>query len=149
MTQRNNSTTADGEVDIQAAAALVLQREAQRKTQAKDSARKRHIRRQKEQLAAIEQLRQSLEVIKRINVAVAVVVLLGLVFIDWTLSETQQDIAEIERKLSQTHDDLAEIEREVDDVTSSLQRPLETLLLGEKIDAKLPSLNEGNAEVQE
>lgn len=146
MTQRTKNNARGGEVDIQAAAALVLQREQQRKSQASDRARKRHGQRHKKQLAAVEQMRRSLEVTKWFIVGIAVVVLLGITFLSVKLNQSQQNLAEIERKFTQLEEDVAQIEREVDRFKSSVTEPLESLgrSIGEKIDAKLNALMEGN-----
>lgn len=151
MAPKHRPGILDGDTDKPAAAALVLQREQERKEQAKARARKQYGQRQRKQLAAVEQMGKSIEVIKGLLVGIAVVVTLGVAFLSWSLSETREDIAEIRTNFTDVVADVAEIERQVDQVKSSLPRPIESLgrKLGEQLDSKLPSLSKGKPEGSE
>ena len=125
----NDTETDSNDIaDLKAAAELVLERERRQKLRAEQRARKRQRQQQQEQLAAVQRMLQSIEVIKWCIVGIATVMFLGLVIGIWTLVQVQNEVAEIERQ--------------VDHVRESLRHPMESLgqSFGRDLDAKLEQL---------
>lgn len=128
MTKNNITEAPTGQDEMQSAAALVLQQERQRKRRANVRARRLHRKRQKEQLAAVQRMHYSVEVIKWCMIGIATVMFISLVILIWTIIKVQNDVAVIERQ--------------VDHVRESLRHPMESLgrTFGKELDEKLNSV---------
>lgn len=137
MKKEKQQDASGQESDIQAAAALVLERERRRGRMLAVRERRRQRRQRKEQLAAVQRMRQSIEVIKWCIVGIASVMFVGLVIGIVTLMRVQTEVAEIERN--------------VDHVREAMRHPMQSLgaSFGEELDEKLQSLIGTNKEPQD
>lgn len=122
-----NSDKSPDQVGVEAAE-LILERERRRRERKKAKAARERRKREAEQLAAVQRMQQSIEIIKWCIVGIATVMFLGLCIGIFTLVQVQREVSEIERQ--------------VDHVKERLSHPLESIggMFGRELDSKLESL---------
>ena len=138
----------DSSDDVQAAANLVLEREAERIQRSKTRSRKQRQVREKAQLAAVHRMQQSIEVMKWCMVGIATVMFLGIVIAIWTLSavhgqveQVRAEVAKFQPQVERVVDEVTDIVDEVQRVRESLHNPMQSVgaAFGKELDEKLKS----------
>ena len=155
-TSTTKSTPMTTQQELKAAAELVLKKEEKRIHRAEMRARRQRRKREKEQLAAVQHMQQSIEVMKWCIVGIAAVMFLGIVIAVWVLvllnskvHEVQADLDElrpgveevvetVERVVVQVGDAVDEVAR----VREALRNPMESIggSIGRNLDSKIQTL---------
>ena len=143
---KNDSLTQD---EMQSAAEMVLERERKRKRRAAVRERRRQAQREKEQLAAVQRMHTSIEVIKWCIVGITTVMVLGILLAIWTLVQVRGEVTKVQAEVEKVQPhverivgEVTDIVDEVEKVRESLRHPMETvgMMFGQELDAKLRAL---------
>jgi cell division protein FtsL len=124
-TRSKNEESAD--VDLHAAAELVLERDATRRKRNAARARRRQRQREKEQLAAVQRMRQSIEVMKWCMVSITIVMFLGILIAIWTLTSLNSELGKVHDEVEKARPQVERVITEVNEVVDQVQRVRETL----------------------
>ncbi len=127
---------------------MVLEKEQKRKERAVRRAHRRSQQREKDQLAAIRRMQDSIELMKKCIVVITTIRVLGVVTAIWTLfalnTEVEKIQAEIEKAQPQIERIIGEVAIVVDEVErvrESLKNPMQSIgsAFGKELDMKLQS----------
>ena len=139
-------STPSTQSELRAAAELVLEKEERRIRRAEVRAVKRQRQREKEQLAAVQRMQQSIEVMKWCMVGIATVMFIGVVLAIWTLSavhteveRVQAEVEKFEPQVEKIVNEVTEVVDEVARVRENLRNPMQSIgsAFGAELDAKL------------
>jgi regulator of replication initiation timing len=147
QTRKPTSTIiAEQDADLQAAAALVLEREENRLARLEKRRQRQTRQREKAQLAAVHRMQQSIEVMKWCIVGITTIMFLGIVIAVWTLSalhdqvvKVQGDVEKVRPHVEQIIEEVALVADEVERVREALRNPMQSIgsAFGAELDAKL------------
>ena len=147
-TPRKSTAVAKTEkpTDVQAAAELVLEREAERLARLEKRRQRQARQREKQQLAAVRRMQESIEVMKWCIVGIAGIMFLGVILAIWTLSALNKEVehikAEVERvqpEIEEIVGEVAGVANEVGRVREALHNPMQSIgnAFGKELDAKM------------
>lgn len=140
------SAAATTQAELKAAAELVLEKEQRRVRRAEMRAVRRRHKREKEQLAAVQRMQQSIEVMKWCIIGIASVMFAGIVLAIWTLSSVHSEIVKVQTEVQKFQPQVEKIVNQVTDavdevekVRESLRNPMQSIgsAFGAELDAKL------------
>jgi ElaB/YqjD/DUF883 family membrane-anchored ribosome-binding protein len=143
------STAPTTQQELKAAAELVLEKEEKRIRRAEMRARRQRRKREKEQLAAVHQMQQSIEVMKWCIVGIATVMFVGIILAIWTLSavhdevvKVQTDVELVRPQVENVINEVTAVAKEVGRVREALHNPMQSMggLIGRELDQKIQSL---------
>jgi regulator of replication initiation timing len=147
QTRKPTSTIiAEQDADLQAAAALVLEREEKRQERLEKRRQRQARQREKAQLAAVHRMQQSIEVMKWCIVSITTIMFLGIVIAVWTLSavhdevvKVQADVEKVRPQVERIIEEVTVVAVEVERVREALRNPLQSIgnAFGAELDAKL------------
>ena len=148
MATPKKSTNAKTEqlTDMQAAAALVLEREEERQTRLEKRRQRQTRQREKQQLAAVHRMQQSIEVMKWCIVGITTIMFLGIVTAIWTLSALNTEVEKIKAEVEKVQPEVerivgevASVVDEVERVRDALHNPMQSIgtAFGKELDDKL------------
>jgi regulator of replication initiation timing len=147
QTRKPTSTIiAEQNADVEAAAALVLEREENRLARLEKRRQRQARQRDKAQLAAVHRMQQSIEVMKWCIVGITTIMFLGIVIAIWTLSalhteleKVQADVEKVRPQVERIIEEVAVVAVEVERVREALRNPMQSIgsAFGAELDAKL------------
>ena len=144
-----NSESAEQHAELQAAAELVLERERKRIRRAKTRSRIEQRQRERDQLAAVQHMQQSIEWMKWCIVIITTIMCGGVLVAIWTLTQLRAEVvkvqAEVEKVQPQVEkiiDKVSQGVADVERVRESLRNPMQSIgnAFGQQLDAKLQNL---------
>ena len=148
MADSKTRSTTQANPKLQAAASLVLEKEEKRQRRASRREKRQKRQREKEQLAAVQRMRQSIEVMKWCIIGITTIMFLGIVVAIWTLSavhaevvKVQSEVEKVQPKIEKIVNELTDVVSEVERVRESLRNPMQSIgtAFGKELDAKLQS----------
>ena len=150
------ATQSQSKQEVQLAAQLVLEQEEKRKRLARLRARRASRRREKEQLAAVQRMQQSIETMKLCILSITAIMLAGVVIAIWVLAALNSKLHEVQAEMEQARPQVEEIVQqvetivvqvgdavdEVEKVRDALRNPMQSMgsMFGAELDAKLNKL---------
>lgn len=144
--QRTQSTAAAKATEVQAAAEMVLAKERKRKRRAKARERRQLHERALAQAAAVEQMQNSIETMKKCIVAITTIMFLGIVIAVWTLwalhsqvVKVQAEVEKVQPQVEKIIGEVTDIVDEVEKVREALRNPMQSIgsAFGRQLDEKL------------
>ena len=146
---KQTADVADPQAELLAAAEAIVEREQRRVQRGAVRAHRQRRERERQQLATVRQMQQSIEVIKWCMVGIAAVMFLGIAIAIWTLSALHGEVvrvkAEAEKFQPQVERVISEVTAVVDEierVREAVHHPMHSIggMIGDQLDSRVRAL---------